>query len=206
MLGDNPERSKNPLIKAIRRRNTKTVQFSAPTYVEASDVEYSSEEEEEGEGEYFGQGPQDEAVDGQDQERDSSIEGNTIIEPLQSSGQPAIDPQAAIDPRVDAPAQTNVAEKDQPSEDAVETNGMCMGLIALVEILTIADENALAKSRKGTLRNTDSFFKDDNVETRKINLTPSLLRDDSSSTLTTIRSIEPKEVFLHTTVISVGVG
>ena len=194
MLGDNPEKSKNPLIKAIRRRNTKTVQFSAPTYVEASDVEYSSEE---GEGEYFGQGLQDEAVDGQDQERDSSIEGITIVEPLQSSGQPAIDPQTAIDPRVDAPAQDNVAEKDQPPEDAVETNGMCMGLIALVEILTVADENALAKSRKGTLRNTDSFFKDDNVETRKINLTPSLLRDDSTSTITTVRSVEPKEVFLH---------
>ena len=36
------------------------------------------------------------------------------------------------------------------------------------------------KSRKGTVRNTDSFFKDDTVETRKINLTPSLLRDDSN--------------------------
>ena len=206
MLGDNPEKSKNPLKKAIRRRNTKTVQFSAPTYVEASDVEYSSEEEEEGEGEYPGQGLEDGAGDRQNQEQESSMEGDTIVEPLQSSGQPAIDPQAAIDPRVDAPAQNNVAEKDQPSCDAIETNGMCIGLIALVEILTIADENATAKSRKGTLRNTDSFFKDDNVETRKINLTPSLLRDDSSSTSTTIRSTELKEVFLHTNVISVGVG
>lgn len=60
--------------------------------------------------------------------------------------------------------------------------------------LTITDEGAFAKSRKGTLRNTDSFFKDDNVETRKINLTPSLLRDDSSSTITTIRSVEPRDV------------
>ena len=45
MLGDNAEKTKNPLKKAIRRRNTKTVQFSAPTYVEASDYESSSEEE-----------------------------------------------------------------------------------------------------------------------------------------------------------------
>ena len=45
MLGDNTEKSKNPLKKAMRRRNGKTVQFCAPTYVEASDVEYSTDEE-----------------------------------------------------------------------------------------------------------------------------------------------------------------
>ena len=45
MLGDNTEKSKNPLKKAMRRRNAKTVQFCAPTYVEASDVEYSTDEE-----------------------------------------------------------------------------------------------------------------------------------------------------------------
>ncbi len=48
------------------------------------------------------------------------------------------------------------------------------------------------KSRKGTLRNTDSFFKDDSVETRKITLTPNILRDDSSNS--TVRSNESKEV------------
>jgi hypothetical protein len=35
-------------------------------------------------------------------------------------------------------------------------------------------------SRNGTVRNTDSFFKDETVETRKITLTPNLLRDDSA--------------------------
>ena len=45
MLGDNAEKSKNPLKKAMRRRITKTVQFTAPTYVEASDYDYTSEEE-----------------------------------------------------------------------------------------------------------------------------------------------------------------
>ena len=48
------------------------------------------------------------------------------------------------------------------------------------------------KSRRGTLRNTDSFFKDDSVETRKITLTPNILRDDSSNS--TIKSNESKEV------------
>lgn len=46
MLGDSPEKTKNPLKKAMRRRNAKTVQFAAPTYVEASDYDYSSDEEE----------------------------------------------------------------------------------------------------------------------------------------------------------------
>ena len=45
MLGDNPEKSKNPLKKAMRRRNAKTVQFSAPTYYEPSDNDYSSDDE-----------------------------------------------------------------------------------------------------------------------------------------------------------------
>ena len=31
------------------------------------------------------------------------------------------------------------------------------------------------------MRNTDSFFKDDSIEPKKINLTPSLLRDDSAA-------------------------
>jgi hypothetical protein len=48
------------------------------------------------------------------------------------------------------------------------------------------------KSRMGTVRNTDSFFKDDNVETRKITLTPNLLRDDSSTS--TVRSNDSREV------------
>lgn len=42
------------------------------------------------------------------------------------------------------------------------------------------------------MRNTDSFFKDDGVETRKINLTPSLLRDDSNGSV--LRSTEAKDV------------
>lgn len=66
----------------------------------------------------------------------------------------------------------------------------------LRECSTCADiytEEGGIRSRKGTVRNTDSFFKDDSVETRKINLTPSLLRDDDSSG-STVKSVEAKEV------------
>ena len=59
-------------------------------------------------------------------------------------------------------------------------------------LLTGLDDGTTNKSRKGTLRNTDSFFKDDSVETRKINLTPSLLRDDSSGAR--LSTNESKEV------------
>ena len=45
MLGDNLERSKNPLKKAMRRRNAKTVQFSDPTYFDAPEMDYSSGED-----------------------------------------------------------------------------------------------------------------------------------------------------------------
>lgn len=61
--------------------------------------------------------------------------------------------------------------------------------------LTAVDNDTTSKSWKGTLRNTDSLFKDDNTETRKINLTPSLLRDDSSAS--TVRSVESKEVWIR---------
>ncbi|KAF2860036.1 hypothetical protein K470DRAFT_295302 [Piedraia hortae CBS 480.64] len=49
MLSDNSEKTRNPLKKAMRRRNAKTVQFAPPTYVEASDREYSSDEDDEAE-------------------------------------------------------------------------------------------------------------------------------------------------------------
>lgn len=46
-------------------------------------------------------------------------------------------------------------------------------------------EPTVSRSRNGTVRNTDSFFKDDTAEPKKISLTPNLLRDESSSTTLT---------------------
>ncbi|KAI6928054.1 hypothetical protein KC355_g16595, partial [Hortaea werneckii] len=42
-------------------------------------------------------------------------------------------------------------------------------------------EAAPLKSRKGTPRNADSFLKDDSIETKKITITPGLLREDNMS-------------------------
>ena len=67
-------------------------------------------------------------------------------------------------------------------------------------LMHLIEDGTSSRSRKGTVRNTDSFFKDESVETRKINLTPSLLRDDSNAppqqnfepevTLTMIRTVD----------------
>ncbi|KAI9837330.1 MAG: hypothetical protein M1819_000404 [Sarea resinae] len=177
MLGDNPEKSKNPLKKAMRRRNAKTVQFTAPTYFEASDVEYSSSEED-GEGEFFGN--EEEATESQQAQQEDDDDTATV-EPLKvrSNGKVAkTESKVQADPSREAyeEEQITIMEASRMSEDSLDRQG----------------DGASAKSRNGTVRNTDSFFKDDNVETRKITLTPNLLRDDSNGSLTS--PVESKEI------------
>ncbi|KAL9043393.1 MAG: hypothetical protein Q9214_003420 [Letrouitia sp. 1 TL-2023] len=176
MLGDNPEKSKNPLKKAIRRRNAKTVQFAAPTYVEASDMDYSSEEEEDTGEEYLA--AEEAKAELQEQDQESDDEDTTVAEPLNPEGR-GKDPSG--ENQIRASSQTNGTEQDSNVEKARNSEEVFDGL----------DESSSGKSRKGTVRNTDSFFRDDNTETRRINLTPSLLRDDSSGS--TVRSVEGKE-------------
>lgn len=168
MLGDQAEKSKNPLKKAIRRRNAKTVTFTAPTYVEASDNEYSTDEEE-GDNEFYGQnGQQDQAGD-----REEAPEEDEII------AVESLKPRAEVREVQPDPVDADV----KASSDTARTSD---------EIFDGKLESS--KSRNGTVRNTDSFFKDDSMETRKITLTPNLLRDDSStSTRTSNDSKELKQ-------------
>ncbi|OJJ49815.1 hypothetical protein ASPZODRAFT_1033532 [Penicilliopsis zonata CBS 506.65] len=158
MLGDNPEKSKNPLKKAMRRRNAKTVTFTSPTYIEASDVEYSSDEELEGH-DYFND--DDDEVQ-EDQDAHESQDENIVVEPLR--------------PKPLREKQTEELEtietQDSDSAGAERTSE---------EIFESPTEPTVSRSRNGTVRNTDSFFKDDTVETKKISLTPNLLRDEVSS-------------------------
>lgn len=79
MLSDNAEKTKNPLKKAMRRRNAKTVQFAAPTYVEPSDYEYSSDEDN-GEHEHIpnGEVQTKESIQNDEQEEDATA----TVEPL----------------------------------------------------------------------------------------------------------------------------
>ncbi|KAK5132012.1 hypothetical protein LTR08_000433 [Meristemomyces frigidus] len=157
MLSDNSEKTRNPLMKAMRRRNAKTVQFAAPTYVEASDYEYSTEEEEQ-----------------------------AMIDPYGGAA-------AAEEAQHEEP---DVAEVDEDDEDATASAPTNRGSFDREQLATIAPsieepqlspklvdktEAAPLKSRKGTPRNTDSFLKDDSIETKKITITPGLLREDSIS-------------------------
>ena len=83
MLDDQNTKTRNPLKKAIKRRAGKSVQFTAPTYFEASDVEYSTEEEgEEGEGEY--QPNQDDRSEQQEPDQESRADDDIVVEPLKA--------------------------------------------------------------------------------------------------------------------------
>ena len=160
MLGDTAEKTKNPLKKAMKRRNQKNVQFGAPTYVEASDYDYSSDEES---GELFGgpepkqaQQQQQQAAQKSESEQDESLE----VKPLKLGG---IKKVSSEESRTSSEESVKDDETSKASDE-------------------ISDRPLDPKvSRNGTLRNTDSFFKDENTETRKITLTPNLLRDDSST-------------------------
>lgn len=170
MLGDQADKPKNPLKKAIRRRNAKNVTFNQThTYVEASDVEYSSDEED-GENAYFAY--HDEKTE---EENAAAKEDATITEPDSEKA-------TAREVKAGTTDDGNTSDAD-PSEEVTRTSD---------EIFEGRPEGT-SKSRNGTVRNTDSFFKDDTVETRKITITPNLLRDDSSAS-TARTSNESKEI------------
>lgn len=195
MLGDNPEKTKNPLKKAMRRRNGKTVQFAPPTYVEPPDVEYSTEEEMDSDAEYNHHN--DESTEVQDGDQDVERDEPTAVEPLQSR-KPGNDFDSTDETRTSGDSQLmdnqrTAADSERASDEALERSGIYFQVHSSSFLTKPTDDaTAAGRSRKGTVRNTDSFFKDDNMETRKINLTPSLLRDDSSGS--TIKSTEGKEV------------
>ncbi|KAI9714114.1 MAG: hypothetical protein M1828_001204 [Chrysothrix sp. TS-e1954] len=173
MLGDNQEKSKNPLKKAIRRRQAKIVTFSAPTYYEPSDVEWSDAEDEpnsaEGEpdstvGKKVEQASQEENV-----KRDRDLNAQAQVkERLQGSNPPTSPGDTASE------TSKSVGDERQ-SEDSFNSQ----------------DSTPNSRSRNGTMRNTDSFFKDNTAEPKKMTLTPGLLREQEGDE--SPRSSESKE-------------
>ncbi|KAF1933260.1 uncharacterized protein M421DRAFT_415606 [Didymella exigua CBS 183.55] len=173
MLGDTAEKTKNPLKKAMRRRNAKTVQFGAPTYVEASDYDYSSDEEG---GELFGGSEPKQAQQQQEQEQQT----------VQKS-EPEQDDSLEVKPlKLGSIKKVSSEESRSSSEEASKDDETSRTSDEMFD--RPLDQKV---SRNGTLRNTDSFFKDENTETRKITLTPNLLRDDSSPSTTGPRERGP---------------
>lgn len=118
MLGDNSEKSKNPLKKAMRRRNTKNVAFAAPTYIEASDVEYSTEDEDDGGGFY---------IDDEDIAETDDIEErhdeDIIVEPLRPKSQREKEAQEPETVRESQETERQSPEPRQSAEEAMESEG-----------------------------------------------------------------------------------
>src|SRR5271156_5558555 len=170
MLGDNPEKSKNPLKKAMRRRNAKTVQFAAPQYFEPSDFDYSDEEDE-GQERQLEQG--DSSLQGQEQEQDAKQGNGTetaAVAPLK------------IDTQQSGPV-TNGIHRTQSNEsmNSEKTASPEKPLPSEATTTNEAQDDLNLRPRNRIARNTDSFYKDDSVETKKISLTPRLLRGDSDA-------------------------
>lgn len=171
MLGDNPEKTRNPLKKAMRRRTAKTVQFAAPTYVEASDYDYSSDDEDNMIDPYgSSMEPQheqtsDRGAPAEVEERNAPEEAN-VHATRRFSGDSFGGGKASLDSSGKASMDSKRSSIDDPQ---------------LSPKLVDRTEAAPLKSRKGTPRNADSFLKDEGMETRKISLTPGLLRDDTVS-------------------------
>ncbi|KAI1611188.1 hypothetical protein EDD36DRAFT_315272 [Exophiala viscosa] len=176
MLGDNTEKSKNPLKKAMRRRNAKTVQFSAPTYYEPSEYEYSDEEEE-GEDDTLdqigGENPEEgEASEDQQDGPVTSTENQAQVEPILVNGaQRSIGNESSNHDMSSSPPKAQQPQTQQEQQLSEET---------------------VQRSRKGVVRNTDSFFRDDTVETKKISLTPRLLRGDSEANVTAEQGVRER--------------
>ncbi|KAK3333952.1 hypothetical protein B0T19DRAFT_440658 [Cercophora scortea] len=165
MLTDQDTKSRNPLKSAIKRRKTKTVQFAAPTYVDYvdySDNEFSSAEEDL-ENSYFAQqqqqGQQAKGASQQSTETTEPDDETAKVEPLRPRSQQK-------DAKAESRRQDNSGDADvvadRGSDESHESRA----------------GDGPKKTSDGTVR--DSFFRDDTVETKKITLTPNLLRDDTA--------------------------
>ena len=125
MLGDNPEKSKNPLKKAMRRRNAKTVQFTSPTYYEPSDVGYSTDEEgDEGEFPETAAGAHNEAQEIREEQDQADI-----VEPLKTGGhqqnQSSSNDIQEDTRSVESDSETVIAsDKARSSEEIFDRQGM----------------------------------------------------------------------------------
>ena len=165
MLSDNLEKTRNPLKKAMRRRNAKTVTFTDPTYVEASDYDYSDDEDKP----TTGSEPTETA---RQKQKGLEIETARANEEASASAEEAQRSPASSRGSFDREQAATVAAKGVQEPQ-------------LSPKLVDKTEAAPLKSRKGTPRNTDSFLRDDGLETRKITLTPGLLREDTMSNKST---------------------
>ncbi|KAK7416814.1 protein phosphatase regulator [Neonectria magnoliae] len=179
MLGDQAEKKPQTFKTAIRLKR-KTVAFAPPTYVDYSDFDDYSTDEEDLDELFAGhtssttttqqqepKEPQQQQTANAPAEDDAAADESAKVEPLKPRANvEPLKPRLNRDVKLVEPTKVEtVIEEDETRNSE--------------EILLDTKLEVPSKSRNGTVRNTDSFFRDDTVETKKITLTPNLLRDDN---------------------------
>lgn len=181
-LLDEPGRSKNPLKKAMRRRNARRVDFANPTFYEASEVEWSDEETTADKDEISN--AERPVSDTQDQQAGHSesgpLEGEEVDKDgAETRGQVIADEASTIRTQsTSRPGQEATRSIESGEMNTGQHNTSPRNLEEAV-VLTSKADNTVRITKAGTIRNTDSFFGNE-AEPRKISLTPNLLREESA--------------------------
>lgn len=181
MLGDQAEKPKSSLKSAMRRRK-KTVAFADPTIHSYSDYDYSTDEDLDSES-FSQQDPEQANIWQQQQQQQHGGARTTDLSQESNDNQLEIVNNNDENIEVDSlgnKSQSATQNDRTKHEEIAATNSN----VNRTDPKRTNDEITSAKSepsrsRNGTVRNTDSFFKDESVETKKITLTPNLLRDDN---------------------------
>lgn len=171
MLGDTAEKTKSSIKTAMKRRKAKTVTFTAPTYVDYSDFDFSSDEED---GDVEKQSQQQGAQQGQQQQAQQKVSQQAAEEDAEE------DESAKVEPLKPRGLQKQVKMESANVEDANNKDSAAAADLRR-DSNEMFDGKTERVTRNGTVRNTDSFFKDETIETKKITLTPGLLRDDNEA-------------------------
>ncbi|PTB65165.1 hypothetical protein BBK36DRAFT_1160374 [Trichoderma citrinoviride] len=151
MLTDQQQPPKQKSGFSIGIKKKATVAFADPTYFDYSDHDYSSEEED-----------ADEASEATQQKKQATP----------ADDEDTTDESARVEPLKTNKSKTAAKPADKTQDDSSDDEDL-RGSLDIVE-----KRDGPSISRNGNIRNTDSFFKDETAETKKITLTPNLLRDD----------------------------
>jgi hypothetical protein len=178
MYEDTLEKPKNPIRRAMRRRGQKQVTFTDPTYRDAPVYDYSSEEEEGEDGDIAMNGAHEEASQNGTESADDEDE---ITASNGTTNGKATQSQSGQDIHDDQESESTLRASEESFEKRKTSH------------MHVKSVSHIIGTRNGTVRNTDSFFKDDTIETKKISLTPKLLSDDSGGTTTVWTTDSVKE-------------
>lgn len=105
----------------------------------------------------------------EEEDLDEMLEATQTKQQSASDGDPA-DDSARVEP-LKTKSSKGAKSSDQTLDESSDED--------LRGSLDIVEKKGPSISRNGNIRNTDSFFKDETAETKKITLTPNLLRDDA---------------------------